>query len=41
MGNPRLFFILAFILLGGFFYIGIARYIDIMKKEESGYSNAQ
>jgi len=40
MGSPRLFFTLAFVLLGCFFYIGIARYIDTMKKEESGFKNA-
>ena len=40
MGNPRLFITLAIVLLAGFFYIGTARYIDIMKKEEMGHRNA-
>ena len=34
-GSPRLFFIVASILLFGYLLIGIARYIEIMKKEEA------
>lgn len=34
IGSPRLFFIVASILLFGYLLIGIARYIEIMKKEE-------
>jgi hypothetical protein len=40
MGNPRLFITVAIVLLAGFFYIGTARYIDMMKKEEMGHRNA-
>ena len=40
MGNPRLFITLGIILLAVFFYVGTARYIDIMKKEETGHPNA-
>ena len=37
MGNPRLFFIAAFVLLGAYLLIGIARVIEMQKQEESGF----
>ncbi|MEO7922787.1 MAG: hypothetical protein ABIR30_03855 [Chitinophagaceae bacterium] len=40
MGNPRLFITVAIVLLAGFFYIGTARFIDIMKKEEMNRPHA-
>lgn len=40
MGNPRLFITVGIVLLVGFLYIGTARYIDMMKKEEMGQPHA-
>jgi hypothetical protein len=37
MGNPRLFFFAAFILLGSYILIGFARYIEMQKQEENGF----
>jgi magnesium-transporting ATPase (P-type) len=34
LGSPRLFFIIAIILLINYLLIGVARYIEEMKKEE-------
>lgn len=35
IGSPRLFFIVALVLLGSYLLIGLARYIEMMQQEES------
>jgi hypothetical protein len=39
MGSPRLFFIVAVVLLVSYLLIGIARYIEVMNKEEAAWKN--
>ena len=39
MGSPRLFFITGIVLLISYILIGIARYIEVMNKEEAAWKN--
>ena len=35
IGSPKLFFIIAFVLLAGYFLVGTASFIEMQKKEEA------